>query len=514
MGLFVAEDGRYQGWLAAFLCCCAAVDVDEHPTKENRPRREMSFTPVHQHNAAPAPSRVCYGQPLLLTALPALPASRSVHSTSNHDESIVDCYPLEKTLPISEQPPSLKPLELSNSPLLGRPSHRRNRRSSSSYDERPSVSAPGSYRRHEYTKGQRATLVPLRLGPVVLKEMPVAEITLPPRLPETSTPPPARERSDSTQGPLTMAYQRSCRTSRGQSVHKCDQKDYTVPLGQRDSISQLSTTARSLVSPVQDRRAGRPWTSTPSLADFPQRQTVEVGASSTPLPPPNEPHRSRRQSSRSSAQRPCAGSGESDVDKEILDLNTIVEDGKAEATRWRDDDASTHQHIAAIAPTLHARMRPETLRAIGSGLARPLIVVDTDRRRSVFEKPATPTEVSTVRMRRTRPSSRVSGWLSGLVSSHVSSPGLFYRSVAAPSHRARAYSEASLCSSATVPSLTPPPSSSSSATFKAHSRSLTAESRVTLPLPLNMTRYGGRELCADARKRGEEQWPPIMSVER
>ena len=36
MGLFVAGDGHYQGWLAAFLCCCAAVDVDEHPVEKSK----------------------------------------------------------------------------------------------------------------------------------------------------------------------------------------------------------------------------------------------------------------------------------------------------------------------------------------------------------------------------------------------------------------------------------------------------------------------------------------------
>jgi len=38
MGLFVAQDGYYQGWLATLLCCFAAVGEDEHPAELDRSR--------------------------------------------------------------------------------------------------------------------------------------------------------------------------------------------------------------------------------------------------------------------------------------------------------------------------------------------------------------------------------------------------------------------------------------------------------------------------------------------
>jgi len=41
MGLFVAQDGRYRGWLAALLCCFAAVGDDEHPSEKDRSRRTI-----------------------------------------------------------------------------------------------------------------------------------------------------------------------------------------------------------------------------------------------------------------------------------------------------------------------------------------------------------------------------------------------------------------------------------------------------------------------------------------
>lgn len=41
MGLFLTEDGHFQGWLAAFLCCCAAVSDDESPYEKERSRRKL-----------------------------------------------------------------------------------------------------------------------------------------------------------------------------------------------------------------------------------------------------------------------------------------------------------------------------------------------------------------------------------------------------------------------------------------------------------------------------------------
>lgn len=48
MGLFLTEDGRFQGWLAAFLCCCAAVAEDESPYEKDRSRRKLRNIPNEQ----------------------------------------------------------------------------------------------------------------------------------------------------------------------------------------------------------------------------------------------------------------------------------------------------------------------------------------------------------------------------------------------------------------------------------------------------------------------------------
>lgn len=43
MGLFVADDGHYQGWLAALLCCWAALSEDEHPIEKQKISRRKSL---------------------------------------------------------------------------------------------------------------------------------------------------------------------------------------------------------------------------------------------------------------------------------------------------------------------------------------------------------------------------------------------------------------------------------------------------------------------------------------
>lgn len=40
MGLFIANDGRYRGWLAVLLCCCFALADDESPAERGQDKSE------------------------------------------------------------------------------------------------------------------------------------------------------------------------------------------------------------------------------------------------------------------------------------------------------------------------------------------------------------------------------------------------------------------------------------------------------------------------------------------
>lgn len=50
MGVFVTDEGRFQGWLAALLCCCAAVSEDEYP---------MEKRSISKRESAPRSASAC-----------------------------------------------------------------------------------------------------------------------------------------------------------------------------------------------------------------------------------------------------------------------------------------------------------------------------------------------------------------------------------------------------------------------------------------------------------------------
>ena len=49
MGLIVDENGHYRGWLASFLCCCAAVNEDEYPSERKKDREQGEFFEIDSH---------------------------------------------------------------------------------------------------------------------------------------------------------------------------------------------------------------------------------------------------------------------------------------------------------------------------------------------------------------------------------------------------------------------------------------------------------------------------------
>lgn len=224
--------------------------------------------------------------------------------------------------------------------------------------------------------------------------------------------------------------------------------------------------------------------STPSATLFPIRQSGD--------------RPSLRRKGSFPIRKPFAESGDLDSDKEVLELNTIVEERRAEATR----EMQGEQHVAAIAPTMQIRARSETLDAIGSALGRPLTAQANYR-----VPPPLETKPRPVARRSTSAGSRVSGWLSGMLTSHsvahLPSNEPFYKCQSnAPALR-RSHSEASIRTCLTEmdsPSLT----AASSPTSKGHSRSHTGESRIT-PLSPATIYNGGHGGVAE--KMVELPWP-------
>lgn len=396
-----------------------------------------------------------------------------------------------------DRPPSLKPLELGGSSLLGRRCDSHDQADQSAHHgPRRSISTPQSSHRLEINETQRASLVPRKLGPVVLRE------------PAT----PVRRLSSSRMGAVKRD---SYRSSRGTPFQRCQHPNTTAPLAGEARPSERHwatvspkpescTSAASMDSPTLEQRVDTLTVSTRSSLSSLQPHTAASNASPATTRPSGERNRLKRKRSRQSLRRPYAESGGMDLDKEVLELNTIVEERRAEVQR-----AWSPHHIPAVAPSLKVRARSETLNDIGSAFARPQTARDSSRLEDVFETSGDiPKRPSTSRVT-SRSSSRVSGWLSGLLpaqSAPIQTQEPFYKCI--PPARWRPLSETSLCTSVTEldsPSLTV----ASSPTSKGHSRSLTAESRLTPISPLS-TFYGQGE--TDRKKEAEEHWPIVMTM--
>ncbi|TKA78912.1 hypothetical protein B0A55_03914 [Friedmanniomyces simplex] len=475
MGLFVAQDGRYQGWLAALLCCIAAVGDDEYPIEKEQLRPTTS---------------ICQQHPITLTALPSIPTARDPVSIKG-ERSVL---PSDGVRAVPAQAPSLKPLELGNSLLrTPRPTQWRPESSLGDHTHHTGIGAPTSFRRVEHTDSQRASLVPLRLGPVVLSNPSDNASTTP-----TSTAARPHLRSDSTQGLMSQSKRESYRAQGDAPFQRCHQSS-TTALSTKTSASSLGSghLTNSLASPAIQPSTNRTRISRASSSNSLHRQALETRAASSERIP------LKRKRSLQNVRKSSAEHGEAKLEKEVLELNTIVEERRTDPPR---PQGPPPQHVAAVAPTMEVRARKETLNDIGSALARPFTARESSHMNTIFDSPDKPRRPST-----SRASSRVSGWLSGLLPTlstatppapnHHHQPEPFYKCVPPPTastRRPRPASSSEVAAASPRSSLASDPddalnapslTAASSPTTKGHSRSLTAESRLTPLSPPSMI-YG------------------------
>ncbi|KAK0870273.1 hypothetical protein LTS02_002539 [Friedmanniomyces endolithicus] len=484
MGLFVARNGQYQGWLAALLCCIAAVGDDESPVE--RERRSRTTTAI------------CYQEPITLTALPRIPTALG---SFKGEESGLPFHPHNSVNPLPAQAPSQKPLELGDS-LLRQPRPRQWKQESLHGDRtsQHNIGPPTAFRHVEHTDGQRASLIPLRLGPVVLSNPSHDERMTPTTV--TSATANSHQRTDSTQGLLSQRKPDFYGAQHDTPFQRCRQLG-TTALSSKTSASSLATVPSS---PNIDLPTSRPRIVRILSSSSLHRQALEThAASSEGLP-------LKRKRSSQNVRKLAAEPGASRAEKEILELNTIVEERRTERPRVQ---TPSPQHVAAIAPAMEVRARRETLNDIGSALARPFTARESVNLHNMTDPAERQTRPTT-----SRASPRVSRWLSSLLPTHHSQnappqhPAPFYKCVVPPPpsstpHR-RASSQVSVPGSSVAsldaPSLTAASSpTTTTTTTKGHSRSLTAESRLTFRSPPS-TIYG-HEVLEDA----DEHWPVVIS---
>lgn len=425
---------------------------------------------------ASPPTGICTQQPQPLVELPATPVPTALLQTKHED----DDYAIRPTT----RPPSLKPLDLGASSLITREPHRGRRRSSLGHPKRPSISAPHSFRRLDTPEGQRQSLVPLALGPVVLRQSPV-----PPVDNASSKELATRDRSDSTQA--LLSDERSSNHQPEDTPRQCRQTRRHVAL---DSLQQDGPAKSLSRSASAEGKVSAQCTVSAKRSSSSLRRDI---GESTLFPSKTTPTLKRKGSFQ--MRKPFSESGDIDTDKEVLELNTIVEERRAEAAREKHGS----EHQPAIAPSMQVHARSETLDAIGSALGRPFSAQANHKTLPPLQT-APPTQLR----RATSTSSRVSGWLSNAFLSH-SVPHLpigepFYKCRSQAPALLRTYSDGSVGTSLTEidsPSLT----AASSPTSKGHSRSQTGDSRIT---PLSPA-YGGEDNGLE--KPNGLPWPTIMT---
>lgn len=434
---------------------------------------------------------MCYEQPQ-----PLRPPSISVLTVNafRGDEPTFDGT--RQTIRKSEQPPSLSPLDLGEKPWFGFWPHQNNQNTLPIQNQRPNISAPYSFRRLDHTDAQRHGLVPLRLGPVVLRESPITQDdgTVPPK--------PVLNRaygySDSTEDLLVDDTRpRSYRANRESPFQRCQQQSSTVrPMPCEDIPVEVESQTADSEEPAP---AKPPW-SKRSSSRSPCRQGVETPTSSIKSRTSSERVRPKRKRSFPLVRK----DGNDRLEQEILELNTIVEERRTETGR----DNPPRQHVPAVAPLMLVPARSETLDAIGSALSRPLATHNAQP--DVGSSNTTTPERPYIRRSTSSSSwasSRLSGWLSGFLPSsspaHLPRGEPFYKCQPRQQQR-RTYSEASTWTSLTEaesPSLT----ATSSPVSHGHSRNFTDESRITPLSPSILPR--GMHSRGMSKTHKENQWP-------
>ena len=207
--------------------------------------------------------------------------------------------------------------------------------------------------------------------------------------------------------------------------------------------------------PADERYLARPSLGSRSRSSGSLRRNgTERSISSGTSRPSSERQRPKRKRSFQSVRRTW-GDDDEDVEKEIVELNTIVEE-RREIAR----ESTPEHHVAAVAPSMQIRARSETLDAIGSALSRPITSRNDQRPSTSFDN-APDWDVRRSISTTTRVSTRVSGWLSGVFpsasTSYLPTGEPFYKCQPPPRPLQRSYSESSMASALTEtdsPSLT------------------------------------------------------------
>ena len=447
---------------------------------------------------------LCNEQPTAHENIYSIPA-RSTNATGRNQHSYIDdksFYEHDLVRPITQQPPSLKPLDLGEKSLFGKISAFGRQKCSPSQPTRPVIGLPTNFRRLDVDDAQRHDLVPLKLGPVVLRETPDPDAL-------AMTARYGYDPSRSTDSLVLAADREPYQAIRNTPFERCQQISSSAC---GSPVVQQSDNPGSFQEPRPTRPPLSTHSSSSSIRSLRRQGTDNASTSSTPSKASIEWHRLKRIKSSQSMSR-----GGHEIEREILELNTIVEERRADATR----STAPTEHVPAVAPSMMVKARSETLNDIGSVFSRPLTAprptsIHASHARSLSATNIVrPASTKTASTSTSRAKSRVTGWLSGILPTtssnyhHQTTPlsEPFYKCVPPPSSAHRPMSDASICTTVTQlesPGLT----TASSPVSKGHSRTLTADSRFTSTTPPSFAYAHGSP--ADRKESEQEhQWPVV-----
>ena len=417
MGLLVDDNGHYRGWLAAFLCCCAAMNEDEYPSERERDKIAGKHSDIHITKTSididiASSTESTYCKQPQLTALPSLPPLNTtpvVQSDKSERDASSRCDSRQSD-PVSSLPKSF--LHFDPDYLLPQHVTQDTDTPGSQLPQSPMYDPTSPTRRTRLNRSesiQKKGLIPLPLGPVVLRDPnEIAHATNQPIASRDALGATHRNQgSDSTQNLLGNASHPPYQETRETPYQRCGRQS-TETLARRASPTDNATHDQAPSPSVRlfPQKANVPSPSLSTSFLHHARDRSNSSSHSTLVDQRSSRNTPRLQRKRSNQSKSSFGNAEdSDVEKEVLELNTIVEERRAENNKNR----SPTGHVPAVAPSMLVRARSQTLTDIGSALSRPLAASSQNDPR-----PATSHEKEKTREQSSNPGSRVPGWLSSV----------------------------------------------------------------------------------------------------
>ncbi|KAL5455467.1 hypothetical protein PMIN06_004417 [Paraphaeosphaeria minitans] len=238
------------------------------------------------------------------------------------------------------------------------------------------------------------------------------------------------------------------RRSSLQSTHSVQSRPLSESLTALPLLQEEPKGCAESIRSTTTSRAGSMRGRTPS--DLYRRGTLSPPRILSRLPSP-----SRARSNTAPARPASVRRAKTDVDEAIRELNTIVEERRAEAYRSRNQSPalfnrlplSPSSHVPAIAPSLRMHVRSETLSDIGSAFSAPLVA------KPLPPPPLPPTKFTrqTIRLTLAPPARTFSGPLD---SNPITPPTPTVPTPTTPIHRLGAWLKRSLPSTPTLKSPT------------------------------------------------------------